>query len=375
MEQAAQIWQRERMTLGPLASSRKLWWFDPARLEPGDVVLESSAGLRAKGIRVVDGGDFSHALMWIGGTDFIEAVGGGARVISFARIIVRDPKRWMVLRFTGDQSAGIRAAQEARRIAHKGYDFKGAINTKLKRRKKADHTRLFCSQLVAEAYLRAGVSLVDGFNADMVTPGALQKLSHLVKIDTPLMEISPERHQDIEAFIDRDKAYEQTHMAKEMVTAQEAFATVRKSIGLLSVPANSSVRFPPGNLAELLDVLQVAEGAEADKISDALLSELQRLGYFDFLREPLFYLRIKVEGDVHRFRAGELSKIDIKEFVTWKTLSRYQETRDRYRNNFQVCQSTFARTNRKLFLRLASMYFINADVIDYIMKLMDEIEM
>lgn len=102
----------------------KLYVFDSTKLLPGDIVLEMGAGIRSKAIAAAVGGDYSHALIWVGGTDFIEVVRQGTRVISFARVVVARPDSWMVLRFP-DRRIASNAALEARQIAHKGYNLKG----------------------------------------------------------------------------------------------------------------------------------------------------------------------------------------------------------------------------------------------------------
>ena len=44
--------------------------FDPQGLRPGDVVLERGNTWRSTAIAIATGGRFSHALIWVGGTDF-----------------------------------------------------------------------------------------------------------------------------------------------------------------------------------------------------------------------------------------------------------------------------------------------------------------
>ena len=135
-----------------LATGRKLYLLDPAGLLAGDILLESGTGFTSAAIRYVDGGNFSHALMWLGGNQLIEAVDCGARLISYTRVIIENPTSWKLLRFTGDAATAAKAAAEARNLAHKRYDTIGAISTTRWRiRSRPDVTMLFCSQLVAES--------------------------------------------------------------------------------------------------------------------------------------------------------------------------------------------------------------------------------
>lgn len=145
------------------------WRIDRHALQPGDVLLEAGATLFGAAIRKADHGAYSHALMWVGNTDFVEAVGGGSRVISFARVLITRPERWLLLRHP-DADLARAAAVEARNLAHKRYSLPKAVGTKLPVRPSTSPTSLFCSHLVAEAYARAGVPLIPRKAAAKVTP-------------------------------------------------------------------------------------------------------------------------------------------------------------------------------------------------------------
>ena len=82
-------------------------------------------------------------------------------LVSFARVIVTDPESYMVLRLADNLAAAEKAAIEAGSFAHKAYNLKAILNTKIRIPLTLDPTKLFCSQLVAESYIRAGVSLVE----------------------------------------------------------------------------------------------------------------------------------------------------------------------------------------------------------------------
>jgi hypothetical protein len=177
------------MASAPEPNGRSLWHLDPGRLIPGDILLEHDTGPISTIIRAVDGGDYSHALLWLGSTSLVEAVGQGARVISFARIVIDDPSKWLLLRYP-DASAAARASVEARNIAHKAYNLRGALNTQLRLPMDANPAKLFCSQLVAEAYHRAGVELVRGIAPARVTPRLLQTASNLAASPAPVTQFT-----------------------------------------------------------------------------------------------------------------------------------------------------------------------------------------
>jgi hypothetical protein len=234
------------------SSTPPLYWLNPAGLRPGDIVLEKGGGSQSNIIRLADGGDFSHALLWLGPTDLIEAVDVGARVISYTRVVIDKPGNWSVLRLVDNAEGAARAANEARRLAFKPYNLKGALNTKLGFSRTPDHMRLFCSQLVAEAYTRAGISLIPGTAPEMVTPGKLQSAATLTAIETPLTTIPPSKLADARAALDRNSFYQESPMDRERVASQEAFLAVRSAANALPDPRHPGVRHPAGNLAELL---------------------------------------------------------------------------------------------------------------------------
>ncbi len=256
------------------SSTKKLWRFDPAALKPGDVILESGDSLAGKVIRTVEWGKYSHALLWLGGTDFVEAVGVGARVISVQRLIVDDPDKWAVLRLTDAGTTGEKAAAEARNLAHLPYTVSGAIRSKLPFGRSEGSTALFCSQLVALAYQRAGIDLVEGLSPEDVTPKKLHTKSKLRLIEPKFVEVG---EFDLTP-IKRDEGYASSLTYADLVISQDA---LRVAVPLL--PKGKSA----GNLVQLYDVLGPMSAGEADPISSALLEVFDRHGYFELIENEL----------------------------------------------------------------------------------------
>ena len=357
-----------------LATGRKLYLLDPAGLLAGDILLESGTGFTSAAIRYVDGGNFSHALMWLGGNQLIEAVDCGARLISYTRVIIENPTSWKLLRFTGDAATAAKAAAEARNLAHKRYDTIGAISTTRWRiRSRPDVTMLFCSQLVAESYSRAGIALVEGAEPHKVSPAMLEKCARLTALAVPLTEIASDKLGEAVAVLKRDKVYSGSPMDRELLAVQEAFDAVQARASALTPPQGSGVRMPPGNLSDLLDLLQVTEGAEADSVADSLLTELEKRGYFKLFVEPYIGLKFGLDGLVQRQRAGTLDADEIKEFRDWYAVAGLTDTRDQFRRNGQACLQAYAQTKRKLWLKLSSMYHMNAEGVDLLIQSAAEI--
>lgn len=304
-----------------------VWLFDPTRLVPGDVVLEQGSGWVSRVIRIADQGRFSHALLWLGNTDFIEATDGGARVIAFARVQIHDPANWVLLRHPEAEVAA-RAAREARNLAHKHYDTVGAVSTKIPIRAQPDPCMLFCSQLVAEAYARAGSGLVPGTSSSQVTPNMLALRSALERVsELPVIEQDRGAEQ-----VDRDEAYAGAAPHREMIMSQEVMAALG--------PGLAALTSRPGSLGELFAAL-AREGSAASALADDLLSELGARGYFDHFKPAL----ADIQGDLVLKGSPPMFVVN-----SWRAAA------DRYAQEGAACRLLEHAIGHPLWTRLAEMY-------------------
>lgn len=343
------------------APQENLWRFDPNRLRPGDVVLERGHGLFSKVIMLADCGEFSHALLWLGGTDFLEAVSDGARVISFARVLVRDPADWIVLRLR-EPSVGSQAVWHARNMAHKLYDVIGAVSTKVSLRSEVNPTALFCSQLVATAYELAGVRLVEGVAPTRVTPNMLHKRSCLqIVTPIPLEELNlsdPEQAQEIKDLIERDNAYATSMMQREMQISQAAFQSIRPMYAGITVPDGYPVPCPPGNLSDAIALLQVIDLSVATRISARLTETLDQQGYFNLLDEGLAATIQGLMLDLGRIKVGIMSVAEVKRRLERLALGEAGRTDalDRHTGNADVCEEVLRHRDLTIFRKHLEMH-------------------
>lgn len=262
------------------AERENLWCFDQNSLRPGDVVLERGHSKFSAIIMWVDHGDYSHALLWMGGGDFLEAVGTGVRPVGWVRTLVRNPEDWIVLRHP-DPAAGAAAARQSRAMAHKKYDLWGALNSPYAFARLSP-TRLFCSQLVAAAYEKAGFPLVTAKAAYQITPNTLLRDSTLQPVlPIPLMRLPEQYATAATEFLDRDSAYKGTPMLAEMTISQKVFGSVQRLYPMFTPPPEAGLASPPGNLYEAIALLQLIDESWARSIADKILAELERSGYFD----------------------------------------------------------------------------------------------
>ena len=164
-------------------SIARLWRLDVSKLEAGDVLLERAPTATSAAIRGATHGAYSHALIWMGNTDFMEAVGNGVRAMPYVRIVTSDPSRWSLLRLESNPKAAAAAATHARNHSFKNYNLSGAIASILPTSRRARSITLFCSQLVAVAYASAGIALCPGKEPVNITPADLEK--HSIQFRTP----------------------------------------------------------------------------------------------------------------------------------------------------------------------------------------------
>jgi uncharacterized protein YycO len=168
--------------------ANRLWRIDPSKLKPGDVLLERAPTAKSLAIRAATRGEYSHALIWMGNSDFMESVGDGVQPMPYARIVTADPSRWTLLRLNSNRRAATAAATHVRSHSFKNYNLGGAITPILPASGSARSTTLFCSQLVVVAYKSAGVDLCPGKEPSTITPADLQNHSVLEAAPTPFTQ-------------------------------------------------------------------------------------------------------------------------------------------------------------------------------------------
>ncbi len=258
--------------------------FDPLHLRAGDVVLEFANDKSSRLIAKFDGGSFSHALMWVGGTDFIEATDGGSRVVSFRRIVVSDPNRWMLLRYVGagelSEEVSLAAAREARGLSFVPYSYKGAIAS-ITPAAKPRITELFCSQLVAEAYRRVGHEAVPGQLPHKVTPKSLETSPAFVEITMPLIEVSADA---VPPDYDRGVEYASSAMYREQQTAQRVMRELAPIFSRL-LPLPDGLHWPIGSWPDLEMALAYGNPSGARGLAAKVHAIFEEDGYYTLLTE------------------------------------------------------------------------------------------
>jgi hypothetical protein len=256
-----------------------MWILNRYELCPGDVVLESGGGPFSRAIQHWTKSRFTHALIWIGNSQFVEAVPMGAISISFNLVTFPHPDAVVVLRHPGP-AVGSLAAEQARNLAHKPYNRGDVARFPIAKHftSPARSTELFCSQLVVEAYRRAGVTLVQGLAPWRVDPGKLISDSTLVQVrPTPVMELAKEEISRLGICYDRHRYYKRTVPYKSLRLTAKVVSRLR--------PRFKSLADPPNNIFEMLVALGAYPSQLDDKLSSDLRSLLEAEGFFALFDE------------------------------------------------------------------------------------------
>ncbi|WP_425837400.1 hypothetical protein [Streptomyces fractus] len=157
--------------------------------QPGDFALTkitrlSGAAISAGQWLVGDGAPVQHAFVYVGNGEIVQAMPGGAELIRLED--ASEPVVWSTGRIPLTAAERMRVCGAARGLVGTPYSFMDYVSIALAfyrirprwvRDFVTDTGHLICSQLVDEAYLRAGVHLFDdGRIPGDVTPGDLWKL-------------------------------------------------------------------------------------------------------------------------------------------------------------------------------------------------------
>lgn len=169
-------------------------------VQPGDIVLTTTPERMSQKIRVVTGVDISHAMICVSKSSVIDSTGDGVHARNLGRLILEPGCAGHVLRpmkpLTTDQLHSI--ISFARAAVGTRYSVSSAAKSVLAGF--VAGRRQFCSRLVAQAYLNAGVNLVS--DADFCHPGELLKSAALVAVPNVLRNLNQEEEAYWRSAID-----------------------------------------------------------------------------------------------------------------------------------------------------------------------------
>lgn len=346
--------KRKPRQQSPKSATRSVWLFDVDQFRPGDVVLGRGPRLMSRAVRAADRAKYTHALIFLGGTDFLEAVGADARVISHMRFPIGDPANWAVLRHPEGATAQ-RAAHEARALAHRDNGAT-AFRSIMPFRFADDPCRVFCSQLVAQAYERVGAPLVTERTPVQITPRLLHKKSSLNPLEH--VPVRPLAARNIPS-LDRDADYTRAGLAQETRASQAAFRAVRPELDALNGQLGAGPK--PASLVELLQALGLAEARGRHEAVAPVMTTLHRAleheRYFDLYPSLARAAEATLQGDLAFASAHDATPAE-RAFLarhSAELAAAYGETASRLEANAAWFQTVSKNSRAALWLRLAHM--------------------
>jgi cell wall-associated NlpC family hydrolase len=170
--------------------------------QPGDFALTRISGFTGRFVAagqalVGDAAPVQHAYVYVGNGEIVQAMPGGAELIRLED--AAEPVVWSTGKVPLTAADRMRICGAARGLVGTPYSFLdyGSIALAHYRIRPAwvrdfvaDSGHLICSQLVDEAYLRAGIHLFsDGRLPGDVTPGDLWKLLHPKRVTSTDREL------------------------------------------------------------------------------------------------------------------------------------------------------------------------------------------
>lgn len=242
--------------VGPNAKydNRFVYLPDVGELIPGDILLTFNAESghdrdvkQSKVIAKATRGKFSHAMICFSPPSFIEAIGSGVGIISLQRSFAHEIENVRVLRYP-DAGVAIKAARQAQLEVGREYSIRKAMSAVLPQGTIARITDkgIFCSALVAQAFLNAGASEFRETPIERTTPATIEKLDCLLNVTDAVFRraLSP-RNIEYMAALDGDRgdslAARQVEItgryARELYSEAEALAGAWTELRLQLVPS------------------------------------------------------------------------------------------------------------------------------------------
>ena len=250
----------------------------PGSIEIDDIILTSDFGTIPFGIRKFTKSDFSHAALCTKPAMLLEAVRDGvlrrsvigtfAPRLEWIRIL--RPKKPLPV-----NAQGLRVRDYAESLYGRAYTCRGAIASLFPILGPAEDGSVFCSQVIAQAFLDYCVSLLLGKIPSQIYPGKLLDSHELMDVTADCVRTlgsvsNPNLYKEIV-----DTASQEL-LGTEMQMNRQAFEAIRKELGD-TVPEHVHL------LTDLSSWLSAEFSFEAVKKSDGvILNILEREGMFEW---------------------------------------------------------------------------------------------
>jgi hypothetical protein len=166
------------------------------------------------------------------------------------------------------------AAEKAESYSFQGYSYWAALTAPLAKVRVEERGRVFCSQLVVQAYEEAGVYLLPGIKASKTTPNALLK-SPFLKDVTSEVTVLEKQHQYV--------PLDQIDWGVGRTLHNEEVRIIRRVIRRIRAKFKEMGLVPPLRLEEAILELLKQPDSQRQELDKHLYSVLREEGYFNLV--------------------------------------------------------------------------------------------
>lgn len=211
----------------PEPNAPSVWIFQPEHIRPGDILLSTTPAVSSRLIRLGTGGRFSHVSVCVAPPVFVEAVPGtGVRLFNVIGMGARRRERVCVRRLKVQNERLTSFAKTAHRYLARSYFIAGFKRFIPGHRAVPNpNDALFCSQLVATVYARAGIELVRGLAPDKIHPKHIEQSSCLRDVDEAVLQETAEL-PGMFSFVDEPRPLS-THDEEMEIERRISYAFIR----------------------------------------------------------------------------------------------------------------------------------------------------
>ncbi|TMJ12183.1 MAG: hypothetical protein E6G94_14325 [Alphaproteobacteria bacterium] len=184
-------------------------------IRSGDILLTFNAESRDRAgsktsrlITAATRGRFSHALICSSPPTFVEAISAGVSTLSLARCFAHDLRNVRLLRYP-DASVAAEAARLVQLEIGRDYSRARAVSAVFPVRtlSRIEDHGIFCSALVAQAYVTAGGTLFGRTPVERTTPATIDELEGLDDLTEAVFSPGPApRNIETMSALDGDRA-------------------------------------------------------------------------------------------------------------------------------------------------------------------------
>lgn len=151
-----------------------------------DIILIKSDSRLSRKIRDKSNSEFSHAMLYMGNSSYIDSDGGGVQAHNIQRLIFENPEDVAVLRLIDNREKLPKVELFARSKIGTAYSISEAVEAAEENKsfEAMEPNRQFCTRFVTQAYNSAGINLVDNYNYpipdDILNSKLLVRLENIV---------------------------------------------------------------------------------------------------------------------------------------------------------------------------------------------------